>query len=81
MEARAETSPASPTERWTTCCSRTEASFVRYIAQIVVSLIVLSFAVVMIAMGQRDPFYYGLVTLVVGLFLPEPKHRPTRPEH
>ena len=77
-ETRQATS-ALPQERWTTCCSRTEASFVRYVAQILVSLIVLVFALIMIGLGHSDPYYFSLVTLVIGLFLPEPKHRPMRP--
>ena len=70
---------AAHTETWNTCCSRTESSFVRYVAQLVVSLIALVFAVVMVSTGHTDPYYYGIITLVVGLFLPEPKHRPLPP--
>ena len=73
---REASSPAHQNEKWTTCCSRTEASFIRYIAQLCVALIVLVFAITMVAMGQTDPYYYGIITLVIGLFLPEPKHKP-----
>ena len=68
----------SPTEKndrlehWDTCCSRSSSRFVKYLVQVVVSIIILIFAIVNISLGHNDPVYYSLLTLIVGVFIPSP---------
>ena len=62
-------------EEWKTCCSETSAEFVKFCAQLVVCVMVLAFAIAMMALGHKDPYYPSLVTLILGLFLPEPQIR------
>jgi hypothetical protein len=64
----------STSSKWTTCCSRTEPAFIRYISQLVIAYTVLLFAITMLALGRESPYYSGLVGLVVGHFLPEPRY-------
>lgn len=57
---------------WAICCSKSSSHFVRYIVQVLVSLTILIFAIVMIATGHNDSVYWSLVTLIIGVFVPSP---------
>jgi hypothetical protein len=65
-------------DEWKTCCSDTSAEFVKFCAQLVVCVMVLAFAIAMMAMGHKDPYYPSLITLILGLFLPEPQIKGRR---
>lgn len=60
-------------ETWETCCSKTNADFIKYIVQVTFGLIVLIFSMAMITMeiGNRE-IWYSSITMVVGLFFPHP---------
>lgn len=61
-----------PDETWAICCSNSSAHFIKYIVQVVVSLTILAFAIAMIATGHDDAVYWSLLTLVIGIFVPQP---------
>ena len=61
-----------PNENWAICCSNSSAHFIKYMVQVVVSLTILTFAIVMIATGHDDPVWWSLLTLVIGIFIPSP---------
>lgn len=61
-----------PNENWAICCSNSSAHFIKYIVQVVISIVILSFAIAMIATGHDDAVYWSLVTLIVGVFVPSP---------
>ena len=55
------------------CCSKTKFGFVKYVVQLSIASSVLCFSIVMLALDNKDPMYYSLITLVIGVFLPSPK--------
>jgi hypothetical protein len=61
-----------PDENWAICCSNSSSHFIKYMVQVVVSLTILTFAIVMIATGHTDPVWWSLLTLVIGIFVPTP---------
>jgi hypothetical protein len=60
---------------WHTCCSKTEPEFIKYISQLVVSLVVLILAVVKLCQGSQDALYPSLLTLILGVYVPTPTHK------
>lgn len=65
---------------WTTCCSKSSSSFIRYVSQLSVTLIVLTLAVGMLASGSKDTLYPSLITLCLGIYVPVPTHKPISAE-
>ena len=65
-------STAEPDENWAICCSNSSAHFIKYIVQVVISMTILAFAIAMIATGHDDAVYWSLITLIVGVFVPQP---------
>lgn len=61
---------------WNTCCSRTEPSFVKYLAQLSVSAAILTLAIYKLATGSTDALYSSLLTLILGVYVPVPTHEP-----
>jgi hypothetical protein len=57
---------------WSICCSKSSSHFIKYLVQVLVSLTILIFAIVMIATGHDDSVYWSLVTLIIGVFVPSP---------
>jgi hypothetical protein len=55
------------------CCSKTKFGFVKYVVQLMIASSVLCFSIIMLSMDRKDPIYYSLITLVIGVFLPTPK--------
>ena len=65
-----EPEPAS----WHVCCSKTEPSFVKYVAQLMVTAAVLGLAVYKLSIGSTDALYSSLLTLILGVYVPTPTH-------
>ena len=59
---------------YNTCCSKTKSSFLKFISQLFVSLIILVYSLTMVAIGRNDSVYYSLITLIIGVYIPTPKH-------
>jgi hypothetical protein len=65
-----------PTEldiEYNTCCSKTKSSFLKFVSQLFVSLVVLVYSLTMVALGKNDSVYYSLITLIIGVYIPTPK--------
>lgn len=62
---------------WNTCCSKTEPSFIKYMAQLAVSASVLGLAMTKIASGSTDSLYPSLLMLILGVYIPTPSHEKT----
>lgn len=56
-----------------TCCSKTKSSFLKFVSQLFVSLVVLVYSLTMVALGKNDSVYYSLITLIIGVYIPTPK--------
>ena len=69
---------AAPTERdeqtWGVCCSRTEKSFIKFIVQVTMGILVMLFCMGMIALGdgKHDMIAFTLISGTLGLFFPHP---------
>lgn len=61
---------------WETCCSKSSSSFIRYVSQLTVTLMVLTLAIGMLASGSKDTLYPSLITLCLGIYVPVPTHKP-----
>jgi len=61
--------------QWHTCCSgTTEKSFVKYMVQVVLALVLIIFSMIQIARGtQNMNVYYSLISMTIGIFFPNPK--------
>ena len=70
--------PSGPTTNldaeYNTCCSKTKSSFLKFVSQLFVSLIILIYSLTMVALGRNDSVYYSLITLIIGVYIPTPKH-------
>lgn len=58
---------------YNTCCSKTKSSFLKFVSQLFVSLVVLVYSLTMVAIGKNDSVYYSLITLIIGVYIPTPK--------
>jgi hypothetical protein len=75
MEQKINIEPDDPDERiWTTCCSRTESSLLKFITQVVMSFGILAFAMIQLLLGKNDPIYINLILIITGIWLPSPRH-------
>ena len=69
---------AAPIERdeqtWGVCCSRTEKSFIKFIVQVTMGILVMLFCMGMIALGDgtHDMIAFTLISGTLGLFFPHP---------
>jgi hypothetical protein len=68
--------PDEPDRIWQTCCSKSSSSFLHYVSQLIVTSSVLALSIGMLASGSKDALYPSLITLVLGVYLPTPTHKP-----
>lgn len=63
-----------PNEEWSGCCSKTDSHFIKYMAQLFISLTVLFFciSIIIIRNGERCDIYFSLMSGIVGLYSPSP---------
>lgn len=58
---------------WVLCCSRTSPELIKYIVTVSVSMIVLIFSIVMIALETDDSnIYFNLLTFILGVYVKSP---------
>ena len=67
--------PQSETnEEWTGCCSKTNSTFLKYIVQVIISIIILLFSIVMIVTkdGIGCEVYFSIISAIMGIYSPSP---------
>lgn len=62
-------------EEWTTCCSHSSKSFIKYIITVIMSVIILIFSIIMIIKNPEanNNIYFSLISSILGLYVPTPK--------
>lgn len=60
--------------QWQICCSKSSKSFIKYMVTVVMSIIVLSFSIFMIASnpGNDNSIYFSLLSSIITLYVPAP---------
>lgn len=68
-------------ETWKTCCSKSERSFIKFVVQVSMGLLVITFCMGLIALGdgEHDMICFSLISGTMGLFFPHPSMTPTSP--
>jgi hypothetical protein len=63
-----------PNEQWSGCCSKTDSHFLKYLVQVIISLIILIFCIIMIVIkdGVTCEVYFSIVSAILGIFSPSP---------
>ena len=74
IEDNIETPKIVMNEQWTTCCSHSSKSFIKYIITVMFCLIVLLFSIYMIIDNpERDnSIYFSLISSILSLYIPSP---------
>ena len=57
---------------WKSCCFQADKRVLMFTVQLLISLSVLAFAIVKLSLGEGC-FYEGIIMLVIGYWLPNPK--------
>jgi hypothetical protein len=62
-------------EEWKFCCSNSNSQFVKYMAQLFISLTVLFFCIAMIIIkdGDKCDIYFSLISGIIGIYSPQPQ--------
>ena len=65
----------TPDEEWEGCCSKSDSHFVKYMAQLFISLTVLFFCIAMIIIkdGDKCDIYFSLISGIIGIYSPQPQ--------
>lgn len=60
--------------QWDICCSKSSKAFIKYVVTVIMSVIILSFSIYMIASNpERDnSIYFSLVSSILTLYIPAP---------
>lgn len=63
-----------PNEQWSGCCSKTDSHFLKYLVQVIISLIILIFSIIMIVIrnGGNCEVYFSIISAILGIFSPSP---------
>ena len=63
-----------PDEQWSGCCSKTNSHFLKYIVQVIISIIILLFSIVMIVIkdGIGCEVYFSIISAIMGIYSPSP---------
>jgi hypothetical protein len=63
-----------PNEEWAGCCSKSNSHFIKYMAQLLISVMVLTlcFTMIVINNGKSSEVYFSLISGIVGLYSPAP---------
>lgn len=63
-----------PNEQWSGCCSKTDSHFLKYLVQVIISLIILIFSIIMIVIknGVNCEVYFSIISAILGIFSPSP---------
>ena len=74
-EQKINVADADPDDHvWTTCCSRTQSSLLKFIVQVAMSFAILAFSIIQLILGKTDPIYINLILIITGIWLPSPRH-------
>jgi len=62
-------------EDWSGCCSKSNSHFIKYMAQLLISVMVLTlcFTMIIINNGKGCEVYFSLISGLVGLYSPQPQ--------
>ena len=61
---------------WKSCCLTVDKNATIYFSQLAISIITIAFCIVQLTLSkscERDSLYSGILTLVIGVYLPSPK--------
>jgi hypothetical protein len=64
--------------QWDSCCMRLDREATIYFSQLSIALITIGFCIFQLSVSEtceRDSLYSGVLTLVVGVYLPQPAMR------
>jgi hypothetical protein len=63
-----------PNEQWSGCCSKTDSHFLKYLVQVIISLIILIFSIIMIVIKNsvNCEVYFSIISAILGIFSPSP---------
>ena len=60
--------------RWESCCFIIDRRVLIFTSQLLIGLIIISFCIYKLSVNDENPaLYYGLLTFIIGVFLPSPK--------
>ena len=62
-------------ETWKSCCLRTDPNAVIFFSQLTIALITIGFCIYQLSVSEsceRDSMYSGILSLVIGCYLPTP---------
>lgn len=71
-----ETSIEQKKDTWVSCCFKCHKGALVYFTQLTIALIVIIFCIIKLVFStscEEDSLYSGILMLVVGCFLPNPK--------
>lgn len=61
-----------PNQSWTSCCFKMDSHAALFFAQLIISLICISFSCCQLAQGNSESTYVALITFILGVWLPSP---------
>lgn len=61
-------------QQWSMCCSKSSSTFVKYIVQVIIALIILIFSIIKLSINSNEDkaIYISLISTILGLFIPAP---------
>ena len=60
--------------RWESCCFIIDRRVLIFVSQLLIGLIIIGFCIYKLSANDENPaLYYGLLTFIIGVFLPSPK--------
>lgn len=59
---------------WSICCSKSSKAFIKYVSTVMMSVIVLIFCIVMVALNPDDDntIYFSLISSIISLYINPP---------
>ena len=59
---------------WSVCCSKSSKAFIKYVSTVMMSVIVLIFCIVMVALNPDDDntIYFSLISSIISLYINPP---------
>lgn len=60
--------------KWDICCSKSSKAFIKYVVTVIMSIIILTFSIFMIATNPEkdNSIYFSLVSSILSLYVPAP---------
>ena len=74
LEQRIRTNNFTASNRWESCCFVIDRRVFMFISQLIIGFIIIAFCIYKLISDNDNPaLYYGLLTFIIGVFLPAPK--------